>query len=273
MPKVHPTAIVHKDARIADDVEIGPCCIVDRDVEIGAGCILRDHAVVRRYTSLGEGNFLDSFVVLGGEPQDLKFDPDTATHLRIGSHNVFREHVTINRATAQGGATLVGNRTYWMVGSHAGHDATIEDEVVLVNNAAVAGHATIHRGTILSANVLIHQFCWVGEMVMTEGAAGTRSHVPPYTMLLPRSQVCGLNVIGLRRAEAFTADDRRQIKEAYHITYREGLNAADALAKMDACEGWGEPASRFREFVRKVVQAESPFDRGLCRTRPRAGRA
>ena len=178
MPKVHPTASVHGDARIADDVEIGPYCIVERDVDIGPGCVLRDHVVVRRYTSMGENNFLDSFVALGGEPQDLKFDPDSVTYLRVGNHNVFREHVTISRATTEGGATVVGNRTYWMVGSHAGHDATIEDEVVLVNNAAVAGHATIHRKAILSANVLIHQFCWVGEMVMTEGAAGTRSHVP-----------------------------------------------------------------------------------------------
>ena len=120
MSKIHPTAIVDPRAKIAPEVEIGPYSIVGPDVTIGAGSVLREHVVVRRYTELGEGNFVDSNVVLGGEPQDLRWDAETVRYLRIGDGNVFREGVTISRASIAGQATVVGNRTYWMGLSHAG---------------------------------------------------------------------------------------------------------------------------------------------------------
>jgi UDP-N-acetylglucosamine acyltransferase len=273
MPNIHATAIVDPKAGLAADVEVGPYCIVEPDVTIGAGTRLRSHVVLRRYTTLGADNLVDYGCVFGGEPQDFKFDPSTVTHLRIGDNNVFREAVTISRATEPGGATVVGNNTYWMVGSHAGHDCTVEDNVILVNNAGLAGHATVQQKALLSGHVIVHQFCWIGEMVMTEGGAAIRSHVPPYTLVVGRNRIFGLNVVGLRRAKNLTGEDRNQIKEAYGITYRSKLNAEAALAKMDECTDWGEAAGKFREFVRRVVNAKKPYDRGLCPARARAGGA
>ncbi|MHC4983945.1 MAG: acyl-ACP--UDP-N-acetylglucosamine O-acyltransferase, partial [Planctomycetota bacterium] len=139
MPKVHPTAIVHDDAKLADDVEVGPHCVIESDVEIATGCRLREHVIVRRYTTVGMRNLIDAFCVLGGEPQDLKFDPATVSYLRIGDDNVFREGVTISRATGEGNVTVVGNKTYWMALTHAGHNTIIEDEAILINGAAVGG--------------------------------------------------------------------------------------------------------------------------------------
>ena len=272
-PRIHPTAIVDPQARLADDVEVGPFCVVEADVVIGPATRLAEHVVVRRHTSIGARNVIDAHTVLGGEPQDFKFDPATVSYLRIGDDNVFREGVTISRATGDGGATVVGSRTYWMAGSHAGHNATVEDEAVLVNGSALAGHARLGAGSILSAHVVIHQFCWVGRRVMSEGNAAARSHIPPYTMLVGRNQVFGLNAIGLRRADDLTNEDRRQIKEAYRITYRSDLSPAKALAKMDACTDWGKAAAEFRQFVRDALTAEAPYDRGLCPARPRAGSA
>ena len=271
MPKIHPTAIVDPNAELAGDVELGPHCVIEGSVKIGPGCRLREHVTVRRYTTLGGNNLVDAGAVFGGEPQDLKFDPDCVSYLRIGDDNVFRECVTISRATGEGSETVVGSRTYWMVGSHAGHNAVVEDEVVLTNNAAVAGFARIGRRAILSANVLIHQFCWVGELVMSEGAAATRSHVPPYTLMISKNQVAGLNTIGLRRAEDITDEDRRQINEAFKLLYRSKLTPAKALEEMDACTDWGPGACRFREFVRSALEAEPPFNRGLCPMRVRIG--
>ncbi|MCK4602072.1 MAG: hypothetical protein KAU28_06375, partial [Phycisphaerae bacterium] len=157
----------------------------------------------------------------------------------------------------------VGNRTYWMAGAHAGHNAVIADDVILVNGAAAGGHATIGRRAILSVHVAIHQFCWVGEMVMTQGNSGFSTHLPPYTLAADINHVIGLNSIGLRRAEDLTDEDRRQIKEAFSLTYRSGLTTSKALEKMDACSDWGEAAGKFREFVRKVLAAEPPYNRGL----------
>ncbi|MCJ7544641.1 MAG: acyl-ACP--UDP-N-acetylglucosamine O-acyltransferase [Phycisphaerae bacterium] len=265
MPKIYPTAIVHPSAQVAEDVEIGPYCLVEADVSIGPGTVLRDHVVVRRYTTLGRGNFVDAFVALGGEPQDLKFDPKTITYLRIGDDNIFREGVTISRATGQGQATVVGHKTYWMVGAHAGHDSVIEDQAILTNHAAVAGHATIGRRTILSAYAAVHQFCWVGEMVILQGNAGLSMHAPPYVMVADGvNHVVGLNLVGLRRAPDITETDRRQIREAFDLTYRRGLDRQAVLEAMDAHSEWGQAAGKFRDFVHRVDAAKKPHNRGLC---------
>jgi len=267
MPKIHPTAAVDPRARIAEDVEIGPGCVVEGDVEIGTGTILRPHAVIRRYTSLGEGNFVDSGAVLGGDPQDLKFDPATVAYLRIGDGNTFREGVTISRASKKGQATVVGSKTYWMATSHAGHDARIDDGAILVNGALVAGHAHVGPRAFLSGHVVVHQFTWIGEGVMSQGHAGTSTHMPPFVLFAGINRVAGLNIVGLRRTPEVTPEDRRQIQEAFRLTYRAGFSAAEALARMDQCSDWGAPASRYREFIRRVVAAEKPYNRGLGRLR------
>jgi UDP-N-acetylglucosamine acyltransferase len=264
MGKIHPTALVGSGATLADDVEVGPYAIVEADVTVGPGTILRPYAVVRRYTTLGAGNILDSGAVIGGDPQDLKFDPATESYVRIGDNNVFREGVTISRATGEGLATVVGNNTYWMANSHAGHNCEIHDNVILPNSAAIGGHCTIGAGTILSANGATHQFVWVGEKVMFQGGAMTTMHMPPYVTCAQVNNVVSLNTIGLRRSPEFSAEDRRQIKEAFVITYRRGLTPTEALAKMDECTDWGAAAGRFRDFVRKVLAAKPPFQRGLC---------
>ena len=271
MPKVHSTAIVHPSAQLADDVEIGPYCLVEADVAIGPRCLLRSHVIIRRYTTMGSDNTVDAGSVLGGEPQDLKFDPATVSCVKIGDRNVFREGVTISRATQPGGATVVGNRTYWMTCAHAGHDSTIEDDAILTNGSALAGHTTLGRRAILSAHVAVHQFCWVGEMVMGRGNAGTTMHVPPYVIFADMNQVAGLNVVGLRRAKDLTDQDRAQIKQAYHITYRQGLPMTKALERMDACTDWGPAAAKFRDFLRRVLEAKKPYKRGLIPARAGAG--
>jgi UDP-N-acetylglucosamine acyltransferase len=264
MSKIHPTAVIHPTAILGEGVEIGPYSVIEQDVSIGGGSILLGHATIRRYTTLGQNNLVDSYVVLGGLPQDLKFDPDTVSYLRIGDNNVFREGVTISRATGEGENTFVGNRTYWMAGSHAGHNAAIEDEAILVNGAALAGHTTLGRGAILSAHVLVHQFCWIGEGAMSQGKAGTSMHVPPFCLFGGINRVISLNSIGLRRSNEISQVDRKQIREAFNITYRKGLNIKRALQEMDERTDWGPPAILFRDFIRRAVSAPAPYRRGIC---------
>ena len=270
MPKIHPTAVVDSSAELADGVEIGPYAIVEADVRIGEGTRLASHAVVRRYTTLGRNNLVDSGAVLGGLPQDLKFSPATVSYLRIGDGNVFREGVTISRATGEGNVTTVGSRTYWMACSHAGHNATVEDGVILTNGSAIGGHATVMQGAILSANASVHQFCWLGERAMIQGCGGTSTHVPPYSLLaIGVNKLVGLNLVGLRRAADLSDQDRRQIKEAFRLLYRSRLTPGRALQEMEARDDWGAPARKYVDFVRRVVQAEKPFARGLPALRKR----
>ncbi len=264
MPTIHPTAIVDSGATLADSVVIGPFCIVESDVTIGAGTELRSHAVVRRHTTLGRGNLVDSHCVLGGLPQDLKFDPDHRTEVRIGDDNIFREGVTISRATHAETPTTVGSSTYWMANTHAGHDTVVGDRAVLVNNAAIGGHAAVGPRAIMGGAAMIHQFTWVGELVMMRGKSGASMHVPPFCMTAGVNNVVGLNTVGLRRAEDITDEGRRQVADAFRLTYRRGKSPRNALEDMDGWTDIAPAAERFREFLRRVVQAEPPYDRGLC---------
>ena len=270
MPQVHPTAIVDPSAELADDVEVGAYAIVEADCSIGAGTVLRPHTIVRRYTTLGEGNFVDSFTTLGGWPQDLKFDPAQVSYLTIGDRNVFRENVTISRATGERKITTIGSDGYWMACSHAGHNATVGDGVTMVNSALIGGHATLGDGCVLGGNAAIHQFVWVGERVMFQGNAASSMHIPPFIMAAKISRVAGLNSLGMRRAKDLTDEDRAQIKEAFRLTYRSRLTPEKALREMDQHSEWGAAAGRFRDFVRKVLAAEPPYTRGLA---PLVGRA
>lgn len=271
--KIHPAAVVHKHAELGDGVVVGPYVVVEADVSVGDGCELMAGAVIRRYTSLAAGNVVHPFAVLGGQPQDYKFDADSKTYLSIGRDNVFREHVTINRATREGGATVIGNGCYFMVQSHVGHDSLVCDGVILTNNAAVGGHCEIGARAILAGNAMVHQFCWVGELVMMRGHSGASQHVPPFVMVRSVNYVAGVNTVGLRRAEDITEVDRRQIQQAYRLLYRSKLTSERALVEMDAHDDWGAPAGRFRDFVRRVLSADKPFNRGLvsARARQRAG--
>ncbi|MBL7133070.1 MAG: acyl-ACP--UDP-N-acetylglucosamine O-acyltransferase [Phycisphaerae bacterium] len=271
MAKIHSTAVVDPKAELADDVEVGPFCVIEPEVKIGRGTCLRAHVVIRRYTTIGRGNIIDPFTVLGGDPQDYKFDSAQVSYLRIGDENIFRECVTISRATGAGKSTIVGNKTMWMAYSHAGHNAVVEDEAILVNGAAVGGHAVLGQKAILSGHVMVHQYTWIGRMVMTQGNSGFSAHVPPYTLTAKINCVVGLNSVGLRRAPDLADEDRRQIKTAFSLTYRSGLSPAKALEKMDECTDWGEAAAAFRDFIRRVVTAEEPYNRGLCPLRRKAG--
>jgi UDP-N-acetylglucosamine acyltransferase len=264
MAKIHPTAEVHAKAQLADDVEVGAFTVIEDQVQIGAGSIIRSHAVIRRYTKMGSNNFVDSFVVLGGEPQDLKFDKRTISHLEIGDNNSFREGATVSRATGEGEKTAVGNNTLWMSNSHAGHNSIIHDNVILVNGSLVAGHCTIGKGAILPANGAIHQFCWVGENAMFQGGAFLSMHAPPFVVCSGLNNVVALNTVGLRRRADLSIKDRQEVKSAFKIAYRSGYGLRQALDEMRKMEDWGAAAGSFRDFIAKVLNAEPPFNRGLC---------
>jgi UDP-N-acetylglucosamine acyltransferase len=151
-----------------------------------------------------------------------------------------------------------------MTGAHAGHEAVVDDDVILANNAAIAGHVRIGRKCFLSAGTAIHQHCWVGSLVMTQANSGASMHVPPYCTLSHINRIRALNAVGLRRADWIDHEDRRQIKELFRLLYRSGLSTGNAMKEMHARNDWTEAARAFVDFVAKAQQAQEPHNRGVC---------
>lgn len=243
----HPLAVVHPAACIGRDVRIGPFCVVEDDVVIGDGCILEPHVVIKRGTILGEGNHIFSGAVLGDLPQHTCV-PEHPGRLVIGSENVIREHVTMHRALHEGGDTLVGDHSLFMVNAHIAHDCHVGNYCIFANNVMIAGHVLIEDRAYVSGAAGAHQFCRIGSLSMVGGQAHINKDVPPFVTVDGLSSfVVGLNQIGLRRA-GYSAQDIRQLKAAYRVIYRSGLLWNEVLKRLQA-EFTEGPAARYYSFL------------------------
>jgi len=196
---IHSTAIVSSKAEIESDVEIGAYSIIHDDVVIGKGSRINPHAIVLDGARIGENVTIDSFCSIACLPQDLGFDPGTATYARIKSNATIRESSTVSRATVEGSSTVVGEGSLLMAVSHVAHDCVVGDDVVMANNAMLAGFVSLGAHTFIGGGTGIHQFCKIGPGVMIGGNASITLDVPPFTMTADRNDLYGLNVVGLRR--------------------------------------------------------------------------
>lgn len=199
--QIHPTALIGEGVSFGAGTQVGPFAVIEDGVVLGAGCRVYSHAVIHRYVRLGAGNRVFPQAVLGGLPQDLGFDPGMETWLEIGDRNVFREGVTVNRATAATGLTRVGSHGFFMSNSHIAHDCRVGDRVIIASNAALGGHVEVGDQAFLGGGAMVHQFCRIGTLTMVSGLAGVRKDVLPYSMLAGEpARHFRLNSIGLRRA-------------------------------------------------------------------------
>ena len=201
MSKISELAVIGKNTKIAGDVEIGPFAIIEDEVELAGGVKIWPHAYICKGTSIGEGTLVYMGAVLGNLPQDLTFDVNKKTFLKIGKRNVIREYVTLHRATKEGSATTVGDDCYLMAASHLGHDCHIGNNVILANAALLAGYVEVGDNTFISGNVVVHQFCRIGAYVIVGGFSGINKDVPPYMLVRGPSVIRSVNLVGLRRAK------------------------------------------------------------------------
>ncbi len=201
MTKIHPTAIVSKNAQIAADVEIGPYSVIGDNVKIGSGSVIKSHVVIEGFTELGKGNIVFPFAAIGQIPQDLKFRGENSS-IVIGDNNRIREHVTIHPGTKDGAMqTVIGNGCLLMVAVHVAHDCVIGNNVILANNVTLAGHVELDDNVIIGGLSALHQFVRVGRGAMIGGMSGVESDVIPYGMVVgERASLAGLNLVGMRRA-------------------------------------------------------------------------
>lgn len=215
MNRLHPSALIDASARLADDVQVGPWCVVGPNVVLEAGVRLVSHAVVQQDTTVGARTVIHPFTVIGGDPQHNGYKGEPV-RLEIGADNVIREHCTFNRGTPQGaGVTRVGSNGLFMTGAHIGHDCVVGDNVVMANNATLGGHARIGDKVFLGGLCAVHQNGRVGQGAIVGGlAAVTRDVIPYGSAWGNHAQLHGLNLIGLKR-KGYGKDQVRRLLSAY----------------------------------------------------------
>jgi UDP-N-acetylglucosamine acyltransferase len=207
MMAIHPSAVIEPGAQVDPSASVGPFCVVGAQVVLGADVVLKSHVVVTGQTRIGAGTVIFPFAVIGEIPQDLKFKGEDS-RLEIGARNRIREHVTMNCGTdGGGGVTRVGDDNLFMAGCHIAHYAIIGNHVVVVNNAAVAGHCVIEDHVIIGGLSGIHQWVRIGRGAIIGAVTMVTNDVIPYGLVqAPRGHLDGLNLVGLKRRGVARAD-------------------------------------------------------------------
>jgi UDP-N-acetylglucosamine acyltransferase len=254
--KIHPTAIVDPRAQIGANVEVGPFSVIGAQTVIGARTVIQSHVAIEEEVLIGAGNFIGHGAIIGAPPQDLSFSPERKTKIDIGHENVIREYCTIHRGSAEGSATKIGDKNFFMAGAHVGHNCEIGNNVIIANNCLLGGHVRVGDGAFLGGGGIFHQHMHIGRLALTQGGSGFSKDIPPFVIAAEINYVFGVNVVGLRRA-GFSGQDRDEIKAAFKLLYTSGLNISQALEKADTMK-FGKAAREFFEFVANAKK------RGIC---------
>ena len=261
MPSIHPTAIVAPGAQIAESVTIGPYCCVGEHVVLEADVVLVSHVVVAGRTRVGQGTRIFPFASIGHEPQDLKYRGEPS-ELIIGRNNTIRESVTMNPGTSGGGmVTRIGDNGLFMVGAHVAHDCQVGDNVIMANNATLAGHVVIEDFAFLGGLSAVHQFVRIGRHAMVGGMSGVENDVIPFGLVMgDRARLSGLNLRGLQR-RGFQREDIQSLRGAYQRLFGDKGTLIERVDDIAALYPGVEPVRQVVEFIR----ADS--SRALCQPR------
>lgn len=254
----HPTAIIHPNAKLDENVEIGPYTIIGESVHVKKGTSIGSHCVIDGMTEIGENCKFFPFSSIGAAPQDLKYRNEE-TAVLIGNNNTFREFVTVHRGTKTGrGKTVIGNDNFFMAYVHIAHDCIIGNRSILANASTLGGHVEIGNDSIIGGLTGIHQFVRIGDYVMIGGASAVAQDIPHYVCAAGnRTSLYGLNMIGLKR-KGFTKERIDSLKKSYKILFRSGLTLVDAVEKIKN-EKLDQPD------VNRLVQFVQSSERGISR--------
>ena len=257
MSKISPLAFIDPEAKIGENCEIGPFCFIDKNVVVGDNNVLMNSVTLLSGTRLGNGNTLFPRAVIGAVPQDLKFRGEE-TFVEIGDNNKIRENVTIHRGTASKGKTVVGSGNLIMENAHIAHDCEVGSGIIIGNSTKLAGEVVIDDNAILSAVVLVHQFCRVGGYTMVQGGSRTSKDIPPF-IIGGKEPIAyaGLNIVGLRR-RGFSADVIENIHNAYRLVYNSNLTVNEAIEQIRK----DIPMSKEIEYIIEFI---SSSQRGIIR--------
>lgn len=259
MPHVHPSAIVSKEAVLADDVFIGPGCVIQGQVDLAAGVHLVGNIYINGPVKIGENTRIFPFCAIGFQGQDWKFKDGMPTAgVVVGRDCILRENVTLHAATKTEKPTRVGDRCMLMVGSHLGHDSGIGNDVILVNSAMLAGHAYVADQATIGAGCGIHQFSRVGRLAFLSAGASVSMEVPPFCLVPERQRIGGINRVGMRRA-GIPRDHITRVDEAFRTVFRSGaISKAEMVERLNALGADCPPVQELAAFVASSQRAICP---------------
>ena len=250
----HPTAIIDPKAKLDEDVSVGPYCVIGSGVKIGSGTILESHVILKGNTKLGKKNHLYQFSTVGDGSPDKKYKGE-ATKLVIGDENQIREGVTIHRGTVQEkGVTKIGNRNLLLAYSHVAHDCEIGDDVVLTNQAALAGAVKVGNGAILAGYAIVHQFCTVGAYSFCAMGSAVNKDVPAFVRVRGNpAKPYGINTVGMKRL-GYSIRAIEALRSAYRSIYRKNLSIEEALKEMRPLEKRHKEVKLFSQTIKKSTR-------------------
>ena len=244
---IHPSAIISPAAVIGQNVKIGPFTVIDGPASIGDDVNIDGHVLIRGRCTIGARSQIGWGSVIGADPQDLGFDPQTDSGVILGENNRLREYVTIHRATVSKANTIIGNDNFIMTGVHLGHDVVMGSHNILANNILVAGHVVFGDRCVVGGASVFHQFVRIGDYAMVQGMSGLSLDVPPYCLAYEINRLASLNAIGLKRG-GFSPEQRSEIKEAFRLLLNGGNR--EAALKEAETRTWGAAAALLVEAVR-----------------------
>ena len=244
---IHPSAVIHHAAKIANNVQIGPFSVIDEHVEIGEGTVVGPHVVINGHTSIGKNNHFYQFSSIGEVNQDQKYNGEP-TKTIIGDNNVIRECCTIHRGTIQDSQkTSIGNDNLLMAYTHIAHDCQIGNNVIIANSSNIGGHVRIDDWAILGGFSGVHQFCRIGAHSFLGIRAQVTQDILPFILFAegaPRS----INVEGIQR-RGYSAEEINLLKKAYNLIFRQGLKVQEAIQAVLELDDRCAPLKTISDFM------------------------
>lgn len=241
-----PLAYIEEGAQIGENVTIEPFAVIKRNVILHDNVVVKSHAYIDGYTTIGEGTVIYPSASIGTKTQDLKFKGEK-TFVKIGKNCEIREFVTINSSCQEGSIVSVGDNCLIMAYCHIAHNCEVGNRVIMSNNATLAGHVIVEDCAIISGLTAVHQFSRIGSYAMVGGMSRVTHDVPPYTIGagIP-FKFGGLNLVGLKR-HGFPLKVRQELSKAFKILFKSDLNLAEALS---AIEQNCEPIDEIKHWIK-----------------------
>lgn len=251
MPKISPLSVVDPKANLADDVEVGPFCVIGPDVTLGAGNRLLSHVVITGHTIIGKNNTFFPHTTIGAPPQDLKYK-GAPTRLEIGDNNQIRENATIHLGTEKGGhVTRVGSGNLLMVNAHIGHDVQLGNRCVVANNVMFAGHVVCGDHVAIMGGVGVHHFVTIGDFAYIAGYARIHHDIPPFVKVGDGDKIRAINAVGLRRA-GFPESDIEALEDCVkRLFIAKDKPFSVALSEYHLSNGINPHVKRMVEFLKR----------------------
>ena len=248
-PRIHPSAIVGANVELAEGVRIGPFCILDGHIRIGARTRLIGHVTILGDTEIGADNVIHPNAVIGDEPQDIAYKGGPR-RVRIGDRNVIREGVTIHRGSERGEITIIGDGNYFMQNAHAAHDCRVGNSTIIAGGALLAGWVRVDDNALVSGNCVVHQYVHIGRFAMMRGLSRTSRDIPPFCLMDLTHTLRGINAVGLRRA-GFSSVSIRALRAAFVELFGARRNLRIALEHLKAAGPTTPEVAEMVEFIRR----------------------